>query len=186
MARLSTHDETADPANATHGNRLRVAILFCVIPRYKKVLKMVTSLSNACVLWRKLLQFPTKIQHTCNRPSRLLGIVIHFDSCPGILSAFSKSSIAPCFFFNFLTSASTAFSAHFSSSSPCFQPRSFLVAGLVNEINELNEFIFNLILTRCYYGTMVHKQYLFSLYFTDAENKMFMITIKEMAHIVVE
>ena len=43
MARLSTHDETADPANATHGNRLRVAILFCVIPRYKQVLKMVTS-----------------------------------------------------------------------------------------------------------------------------------------------
>ena len=51
MARLSTHDETADPANATHGNRLRVAILFCVIPRYKQVLKMVTSLSNACVFY---------------------------------------------------------------------------------------------------------------------------------------
>ena len=33
---------------------------------------------------------------------------------------------------------------------------------------------------------MFHKQYLFSLYFTDAENKMFIITITEMAHIVVE
>ena len=51
MARLSTHDETADPANATHGNRLRVAILFCVIPGYKQVLKMVTSLSNECVFY---------------------------------------------------------------------------------------------------------------------------------------
>ena len=36
MARLSTHDETADPATATHGNRLRVVILFYVIPKYKK------------------------------------------------------------------------------------------------------------------------------------------------------
>ena len=60
------------------------------------------------------------------------------------------------------------------------------MAGLVNEINELKEFIFNLILLRCYYGTMVHEQYLLSLYFTDAENKMFIITITEMAHIVVE
>ena len=48
MARLSTHDETADPATAIHGNRLRVVILFCVIPRYKQVLEMVTSFSNAC------------------------------------------------------------------------------------------------------------------------------------------
>ena len=153
MALLSTHDGTADLATATHGNRLRVVILFYVIPKYKKSIKN-GDIFVKCIF---LLQFHTKIQRTCNRPSRLLGIVIHFDSCPGILSAFSKSSIAPCFFFNFLTSASTAFSAHFSSSSPCFQPRSFLVAGLVNEINELNEFIFNLILSRCYYGTMVHK-----------------------------
>ena len=51
MARLSTHDETADPATAIHGNRLRVVILFCVIPRYKQVLEMVTSLSNACVFY---------------------------------------------------------------------------------------------------------------------------------------
>ena len=53
MARLSTHDETADPANATHGNRLRVVILFYVIPKYKKVSKMVTSLSNAYLFFDK-------------------------------------------------------------------------------------------------------------------------------------
>lgn len=71
--------------------------------------------------------------HTCNRPSRLLGMVTHLLGCPGQLSAFSNSSMAPLVFFSFLTSASTAFSAHFSSSSPCFQPNSFLTAGLVNE-----------------------------------------------------
>ena len=52
MARLSTHDETADPATATHGNRLRVVILFYVIPKYKKVSKMVTSLSNAYLFFK--------------------------------------------------------------------------------------------------------------------------------------
>lgn len=41
--------------------------------------------------------------------------------------------MAPRFFFSFFTRLSTAFSAHFSSSSPCFQPRSFLTAGLVKE-----------------------------------------------------
>jgi len=70
---------------------------------------------------------------TCNRPSRLLGMVTHLLGCPGQLSAFSSSSMAPLVFFSFLTSASTAFSAHFSSSSPCFQPNSFFTAGLVNE-----------------------------------------------------
>lgn len=60
-------------------------------------------------------------------------MVTHLLGCPGQLSAFSNSSMAPLDFFNFLTSASTAFSAHFSSSSPCFQPNSFLTAGLVNE-----------------------------------------------------
>lgn len=60
-------------------------------------------------------------------------MVTHLLGCPGQLSAFSNSSIAPLVFFSFLTSASTAFSAHFSSSSPCFQPNSFLTAGLVNE-----------------------------------------------------
>jgi len=60
-------------------------------------------------------------------------MVTHLLGCPGQLSAFSNSSIAPLVFFSFLTRASTAFSAHFSSSSPCFQPNSFLTAGLVNE-----------------------------------------------------
>ena len=46
------------------------------------------------------------------------------------------------FFFNFLTRASTAFSAHFSSSSPCFQPSSFLTAGEVKENKELSPDIF--------------------------------------------
>src|SRR5436190_590664 len=32
--------------------------------------------------------------------------------------------------FSFLTNESTAFSAHFSSSSPCFHPSSFFTAGL--------------------------------------------------------
>ena len=41
------------------------------------------------------------------------------------------------FFLSFFTRASTAFSAHFSSSSPCFQPRSFLTAGDVKENKEL-------------------------------------------------
>ena len=40
-------------------------------------------------------------------------------------------------FLSFFTRASTAFSAHFSSSSPCFHPRSFLTAGEVNEKREL-------------------------------------------------
>lgn len=70
---------------------------------------------------------------TCNRPSRLLGMVTHLLGCPGQLRAFSSSSMAPLVFFSFLTSASTAFSAHFSSSSPCFHPNSFFTAGLVNE-----------------------------------------------------
>lgn len=60
-------------------------------------------------------------------------MVTHLLGCPGQLSAFSNSSMAPLVFFSFFTSASTAFSAHFSSSSPCFQPNSFLTAGLVNE-----------------------------------------------------
>lgn len=70
---------------------------------------------------------------TCNRPSSERGIVTHLLGCPGQLKAFSSSSKAPFFFFSFLTKESTAFSAHFSSSSPCFQPRSLLTAGLVNE-----------------------------------------------------
>lgn len=45
--------------------------------------------------------------------------------------------MAPFFFFNFFTRESTAFSAHFSSSSPCFQPSSLFTAGLVKEKREL-------------------------------------------------
>lgn len=45
--------------------------------------------------------------------------------------------MAPFFFFNFFTKESTAFSAHFSSSSPCFQPSSLFTAGLVKENKEL-------------------------------------------------
>lgn len=59
---------------------------------------------------------------------------------PGQLNAFSSSSIAPFFFFSFFTSASTAFSAHFSSSSPCFHPNSLFTAGLVKE-NKLVTFM---------------------------------------------
>lgn len=57
----------------------------------------------------------------------------HFDGVPGHERALSNSSTAPFRFLSFLTKLSTAFSAHFSSSSPCFQPSSFLTAGLVNE-----------------------------------------------------
>merc|ERR1711936_807017 len=56
---------------------------------------------------------------------------------PGQLRACSRASIAPFDFLSFFTRASTAFSAHFSSSSPCFHPRSFLTAGEVNEKREL-------------------------------------------------
>lgn len=70
---------------------------------------------------------------TCRRPSSERGNVTHLLGAPGLLSARSSSSSAPFCFFSFLTSESTAFSAHFSSSSPCFQPRSRLTAGLVNE-----------------------------------------------------
>merc|ERR1719275_21159 len=64
-------------------------------------------------------------------------MVTHLLGWPGQLRACSSVSKAPLFFFNFFTRASTAFSAHFSSSSPCFHPRSFLTAGEVNEKREL-------------------------------------------------
>ena len=64
-------------------------------------------------------------------------MVTHLLGCPGQLSALSSSSMAPFFFFNFFTRESTAFSAHFSSSSPCFQPSSLFTAGLVKEKREL-------------------------------------------------
>lgn len=70
---------------------------------------------------------------TCKRPSSERGIVTHLLGWPGLLKAFSRSSMAPFFFFSFFTSASTAFSAHFSSSSPCFQPSRRFTAGLVKE-----------------------------------------------------
>lgn len=67
---------------------------------------------------------------TCNRPSKDLGIVIHFEFSLWDDRARSKSSITPFLFFNFFTKLSIAFSAHLSSSSPCFQPSSFFTAGL--------------------------------------------------------
>lgn len=70
---------------------------------------------------------------TCRRPSNDRGIVTHFDGTPGMDRARSRSSMAPLRFFSFFTRLSMAFSAHFSSSSPCFQPSSFFTAGLVNE-----------------------------------------------------
>lgn len=70
---------------------------------------------------------------TCNLPSKLLGIVTHLLGVPGQERALSSSSMAPFFFLSFFTRASTALSAHFSSSSPCFQPSSFFTAGLVKE-----------------------------------------------------
>lgn len=70
---------------------------------------------------------------TCSRPSSDRGMVTHLLGCPGLLRAFSKSSMAPFFFFSFFTRASTAFSAHFSSSSPCFHPSNRFTAGLVKE-----------------------------------------------------
>ena len=64
-------------------------------------------------------------------------MVTHLLGWPGQDSAASRVSSAPLFFLSFLTRASTAFSAHFSSSSPCFQPSSFLTAGEVKENREL-------------------------------------------------
>jgi hypothetical protein len=74
---------------------------------------------------------------TWRRPSRLRGMVTHLLGWPGQLSACSSDSMAPLVFFNFFTRASTAFSAHFSSSSPCFQPSRRFTAGLVKEKREL-------------------------------------------------
>lgn len=68
-------------------------------------------------------------------------MVTHLLGWPGQLSAFSSSSIAPFFFFNFFTNESTAFSAHFSSSSPCFQPSSRFTAGLVNENSDVMDVV---------------------------------------------
>ena len=56
-------------------------------------------------------------------------MVTHLVTVPGLLRACSNASSAPLVFFSFLTRASTAFSAHFSSSSPCFHPRSRFTAG---------------------------------------------------------
>jgi len=44
--------------------------------------------------------------------------------------------MAPLVFLSFLTRASTAFSAHFSSSSPCFHPSSRFTAGEAKENND--------------------------------------------------
>ena len=73
---------------------------------------------------------------TWRRPSELRVIVTHFDGWPGFDSALSSSLRAPFFFFSFFTKVSIAFSAHFSSSSPCFQPSSLFTAGVVNEKSE--------------------------------------------------
>lgn len=81
---------------------------------------------------------------TWSRPSKERGIVTQLLGWPGQLSAFSSSSIAPFFFFSFFTNASTAFSAHFSSSSPCFHPNSLFTAGLVKE-NKLVTFMVTLL-----------------------------------------
>lgn len=55
---------------------------------------------------------------------------------PGLDRIFSSASNAPFFFFNFFTRLSTAFSAHFSSSSPCFHPSKRFTAGEVKENND--------------------------------------------------
>lgn len=74
-----------------------------------------------------------------NHWTRLLLDVWHSLGCPGQLRALSSSSMAPFFFFSFFTRESTAFSAHFSSSSPCFQPSRRFTAGLVKEKRDVME-----------------------------------------------
>ena len=98
---------------------------------------------------------------TWSRPSSDLGMVTHSDKWalgePEFWRAFSSTSIAPFFFFNFFTRAwhgfyllfrllwivltslacsnpipSIALSAHFSSSSPRRQPRRRFTAGVWN------------------------------------------------------
>ena len=76
--------------------------------------------------------------YTCSLPSRLLGMVTQREGLLGWESAASRFCMACLSFLSFFTSASTAFSAHFSSSSPCFQFRSFFTAGLERDISELN------------------------------------------------
>ena len=70
------------------------------------------------------------------RPSVPRGSVTHCDGWSGFESAFSSSSKAPFFFLSFLDRYAIAISAHFSSSSPCFHPRSLFTAGWVNENKE--------------------------------------------------
>ena len=83
--------------------------------------------------FKKGIHNGNSIELTCRRPSKDLGRVTHLLATPGLLNAFSKSSKAPFFFLSFFTKLSTAFSAHFSSSSPCFHPSNLLTAGLVKE-----------------------------------------------------
>ena len=70
------------------------------------------------------------------RPSVPRGSVTHCEGWSGFESAFSSSSKAPFFFLSFLDKYAMAISAHFSSSSPCFHPRSLFTAGWVNENKE--------------------------------------------------
>jgi hypothetical protein len=58
-------------------------------------------------------------------------------SFPGELRAFSRFSRAPFCFLIFLTSWLTAFSDHFSSSSPCFHPSNRFTAGELKENREV-------------------------------------------------
>ena len=84
--------------------------------KYSKGLILARLQKDYMSLILMLLSYIFKI--TCNLPSNDLGIVTHLLGCPGQLRACSSASIDPFFFFNFFTSESTAFSAHFSSSSP--------------------------------------------------------------------
>ena len=110
---------------------------FCFLP---KAYSQISKGFNSWWLWRSG-HLHTRQYITCGRPflwetwslpSKLLAIVTHFAGWLGLDSAFSNSSIAPFFFFNFFTRDSIAFSAHFSSSSPCFHPKRRLTAGEAN------------------------------------------------------
>ena len=68
------------------------------------------------------------------------GLVEYYQNMKDTLlrnDPFSRASRAPFFFLSFLTRASTAFSAHFSSSSPCFQPNKRFTYGDVKLHMEL-------------------------------------------------
>ena len=93
MAQLLVHDRIANPAISIRDNRLRAANFSYEIPM-KNIfhrLSITKKQLNFLEFTYEGVYFHLNQYHTCNLPSKLLGIVTHFDSWPGQLKAFSRS-----------------------------------------------------------------------------------------------